>query len=115
MSIKLDRLSHIFVEEISKILMNEVNDEQLKFVTITYVKITSVLSFAKVYFTVLDENRKEDVAKALNKASGFIRSKLCEQVDIRKMPELNFVYDESIDYGDKIENIIDKLKEDKHE
>ncbi len=115
MSIKLDRLSHIFVEEISKILMNEVNDEQLKFVTITYVKITSDLSFAKVYFTVLDENRKEDVAKALNKASGFIRSKLCEQVDIRKMPELNFVYDESIDYGDKIENIIDKLKEDKHE
>ncbi len=115
MSIKLDRLSHIFVEEISKILMNEVDDEQLKFVTITYAKITSDLSYAKVYFTLLDTSRKDEIGKALNKASGFIRSKLCENVEIRKMPEINFVYDESIDYGDKIENIIDKLKEDKNE
>ena len=115
MSIKLDRLSHMFVEEISKILLNEVKDEQLKFVTITYAKINSDLSIAKVYFTVLDENRKEEVEKALNKASGFIKSKLCENIDIRKMPELNFIYDESIIYGEKIENIIDSLKEDKNE
>lgn len=115
MSIKIDRLSHIFAEEISKILLSEVKDEQLKFVTITYAKITSDLSSAKVYFTVLDENRKEEVEKALNKASGFIKTKLCENVDIRKMPELHFVYDESINYGEKIESIIDSLKEDKNE
>lgn len=115
MSIKLDRLSHTFVEEISKVLMNEVKDEQIKFVTITYVKIANDLSQAKVYFTVLDDSKREEVTKALNKASGFIRTKLCDSVDIRKMPELIFVYDESIEYASKIENIIDNLKEDKHE
>lgn len=115
MSVKLERLGHIFTEEISKIIHTELRDESFGFITITYTKISSDLSYAKVYFTLLDTSRKDEIGKALNKASGFIRSKLCENVEIRKMPEINFVYDESIDYGDKIENIIDKLKEDKNE
>lgn len=115
MSIKLERLSHIFTEEISKVLMSEVKDENLKFVTITDVKIASDLSHAKVYFTVLDESKKEEITSSINKASGFIRTKLCNNVQIRKMPELHFVYDESIDYANKIENIIDKLKEDNND
>ena len=112
MSIKLERLGHIFTEEISKIIMTEIKDEKIKFVTITYVKISSDLSYAKVYFTTLDDDNRDEILKALNKASGFIRSQLFERVEIRKMPELTFVYDESIEYGNKIENIIDKIKED---
>lgn len=115
MSIKLERLSHILVEEIGKVLQNEVKDKELKFVTITDVKIASDLSHAKVYFTLLDENKKEEVSNSLKKASGFIRTKLCNSVEIRKMPELHFMYDESINYATKIENIIDKLKEDNNE
>lgn len=112
MSIKLERLSHIFIEEISKVLQTEVKDKQLKFVTITDVKIASDLSHAKVYFTILDERRREEITNSLTKASGFIRTKLCNNVEIRKMPELHFVYDESIEYASQIESIIDKLKED---
>ena len=93
--------------------MNEIKDDTIKFVTITYVKITNDLSYAKVYFTALDENRKEELTKALNKASGFIRTKLCDLVQIRKMPELEFIYDDTIAYGSKIENIIESLKEEK--
>lgn len=108
MSVKIDRLNNTFVEEISKIIHDELKDKDINFVTITDVKITNDLSFAKVYFTSLDDDRKK-VLNALNKASGFIRSELCNRVKIRKMPEINFVYDESIDYGKKIENIIERI------
>ncbi len=113
MSIKLERLSNIMLEEIGKVIMEEVKDENIKFVTITAVKITNDLSYAKVYFTTLLDDKKEDILKALNNASGFIRNKLFDRMEIRKMPTLNFVYDQSIDYGEKIEKIIDKINEEK--
>ncbi len=109
MSIKLERLGHLFTEQISKIISEEVKDEDIKFVTITAVDISSDLSYAKVYFTNLIDSDREKVTVALNRASGFIRSKLCENIEIRKMPELNFIYDESIQYGQKIEKIIDNI------
>jgi len=108
MSIKIERLNNTFTEEISKIIKEEVKDKNIGFVTITDSKITSDLSYAKIYFTTLDNDR-EKVTKALNKASSFIRSSLCDKVDIRKMPEIHFVYDESIEYGKKIEDIIERI------
>lgn len=112
MSVKLERLGHIFTEEISKIIHTELRDESFGFITITYTKISSDLSYAKVYFSLLDLTKKEEIEKKLNKASNFIRSNLFDRVEIRKMPELTFVYDESIEYGSKIENIIDKINGD---
>ena len=108
MSVKLDRLNNAFVEKISEIIHEEVKDQNLKMVTITDARITSDLSFAKIYFTTLDDDKKK-VLDSLNKASGFIRSKLCEKIEIRKMPEISFVYDESIEYGKKIEDIIERI------
>lgn len=108
MSVKIDRLNNNFVEAISRIIHDEVKDENAKKATITDVKVTNDLSYAKVYFTTLDENWK-NVLNSLNKANGFIRSKLCNEVKIRKMPELNFVYDKSIEYANNIENIIERL------
>ena len=113
MSIKLERLGNIFVEAISQVIHEEVKDDDIKFVTITAVDISSDLSYAKVYFTNLIDADREKVTKALNRASGFIRGKLFDMVEIRKMPELTFVYDESIEYGNKIEKIINEInKED---
>lgn len=112
MSIKIDRLNNMFVEEISKIIHEEIKDKDIGFVTITDVRITNDLSFAKIYITALDNNR-EKVLNALNKASGFIRSLLCDRVKIRKMPEIHFVYDESIEYGKKIEDIIERINNEK--
>lgn len=109
MSIKLDRLGHILTEEISKVINEEVKDDDIKFVTITAVDISSDLSYAKVYFTNLIDSDRDKVASALNGASSFIRGKLFGKVEIRKMPELTFIYDESIEYGKKIEKIIDKI------
>ena len=114
MSVKLDRLNNSFMEKISEIIHEQVKDKDVEFVTITDVKITNDLSFAKIYFTTLDDNR-DKVTKALNKASGFIRSCLCEKVQIRKMPEIHFVYDESIEYGKKIDDIIERINNEKQD
>lgn len=108
-SIKLRRLNHLIQQEISIILMEEVRDEDLKFVTITGCEVTSDYSYCKVYFTVLDEEKKATVLEALDGASSFIRGKLAERIDIRHTPELKFVYDTSIEYGEHIEKIIDQI------
>ncbi len=111
MNVKIERLNSIFVKEISYILSTEVKDEDIKFVTITGCEITNDLSFAKVYFTVLDMEKKKETIKALERAKSFIRGKLSERVEIRHTPELRFIFDESIEYGRKIEEKIQELKE----
>lgn len=111
MSVKIERLNSIFVRELSYILNAEVKDEDIKFVTITDCDITSDLSFAKVYFTVFDISRKKETIEALDRAKSFIRGKLSERVEIRHTPELKFIFDESIEYGKKIEKKIKELKE----
>lgn len=112
MSLKIDRLNNMFVEEISKIIHEEIKDKEIGFVTITDARITNDLSFAKIYVTTLNNNRDKVIA-TLNKASGFIRTMLCDRVKIRKMPEIHFVYDTSIEYGKKIEDIIDRIHNEK--
>lgn len=109
MGFKIDRISSSFVKEISYILATEIRDEDIKFVTVTDCKVTNDLSFAKVYVTVLDDSKKDTTVKALNDAASYIRRLLADRVDIRHIPELTFVYDESIEYGKKIENIIEDI------
>lgn len=111
MSVKIDRIGSNLIREISYILATEVKDSDIKFVTVTDAKVTNDLSFAKIYVTVLNTERKDQTMRALKNASGFIRRQLCDRVDIRHIPELTFVYDESIEYGSKIENIIENLHE----
>ena len=111
MSLKIERINSMFVKEISYILANEIKDKDIKFVTITACDVNNDLSYAKVYYTCLNDDRKKETKEALKNASAFIRRKLCERVDIRHTPELIFVFDESIEYGKKIENIIEKIHE----
>ena len=112
-SIKIDRIASQMLKEISYVLASEVKDEDIRFVTVTDVKVTNDLSFAKVYVTVLKEDKIAETMKALKNASGFIRKELAERLEIRHIPELEFVYDESIAYGKKIENIIENIHENK--
>lgn len=111
MSIKLERIASNIMKELSFIFANEVKDQHIKNIIITDCKVTSDLSFAKVYFRLLDENQKNDTLKSLKKAAGYIRKELADRVEIRHIPELTFVYDDSIDYGEKIEDILEKIHE----
>ena len=110
--IKLERINSSLVEQISYIIAHDVKNPDINFVTITGAKVTSDLSLAKIYFTVLDQSKIKETLSALKDVSGYIRHELRERIDIRQIPELEFVYDESIEYGNKIEKIIDKLHED---
>ncbi len=115
MSIKIDRISSQIAKEISYILATEIKDQDLKFVTITDCRVTNDLSYAKVYYTSLDDKNREETKKAIQNASGFIRKELMDRIDIRHIPELEFVYDESIEYGKKIENKIKEIHEEQNE
>ena len=108
-SIKLSRYNSLFVKEISSIIQNEVKDNDIKFVTITGCEITNDLSFAKVYYTVLDETKKNETRKALDKAKGFIRGEVSKRVDIRHTPELRFIFDESGEYGSNIDILLKEI------
>ncbi len=110
MNVKIERLNNLFVKELSEIIMLEVKNPLIKSVCITSVSITNDLSYAKVYFTCMNEDRNM-VLKELKEASGFMRSKLCDRIDIRHTPELIFEYDDSIEYGKRIEEVIEKLHE----
>lgn len=112
MNLKGERVASAIVQELGNILLTEVNDEDLKNVTITYATVTNDLSFAKVYFTTLDDQKRDKVVKDMNNASSYFRTELAKRIDIRHMPEIRFVYDESIEYGTKIEKIIEEINKD---
>ena len=109
MSIKIERLNSQFEKEISNMLQTEIKDEDIKFVTITGCEITNDLSYCKVYFTVLDDSKRQSTWDALKKAASFIRGELSQRIEIRHTPELKFIFDESIEYGNHIEEIIEKI------
>lgn len=110
MKVKSERAASDIQRELSNILLTEVRDEDLKNVTITFVKVTDDLSFAKVYFTTLDDEKRAKVVKDINNASGFFRSLLADRLEIRHTPELKFIYDDSIEYAKKLESIIEEIQ-----
>ena len=111
MKLKAERAGSEIQKELGNIILFEAKDEDFKNVVITAVDVSNDLSFAKVYFTTTDD--REHVTHDLNNAAGFFRTLLSQRVEMRHTPELKFIFDESIEYGQKIENIIKELhKED---
>lgn len=110
MKLKGERASSDIQKELGNILLTEAKDKDFKNVVITAVEVSNDLSFAKIYFTTVDD--RKHVESDLNKACGFFRSLLSQRLEIRHTPELRFIFDESIEYGRKIENIIKEINKD---
>ncbi len=108
MSLNVERLAKTLSKELSILLLREVRDANLSAVTVTEVRVTNDLSYATVYYIVPDY-LKEKIVVSLDKAKGFLRSELAHRVKARKMPELIFKYDEALEYGNHINEIINKL------
>ncbi len=106
------RLENNISRSLTKILRTEVKDPAIGFTTITAVKLAQDLSFLNIYYTTLNEDKKEDTAKALERSKAFIRSALGRHVQIRKLPELHFKYDSSLEHGNKIEAGLKKVLKD---
>ena len=111
MSVKTKKIGSMFTREISRIILEEVKDPNIKFVTLTGCDVTNDLSYAKVYFTCLNRDKKEETEKALNKAANYIEIELSKSIEIRKMPQISFHYDTSIEYGENIEKKLQEIKQ----
>lgn len=109
--IKLKRIASLIVKEVSDILNNVARDKIMHTITITGCDVSSDLSYAKIYFTCVLDIDKKSIEKELEEASGYIRHELSERIDIRHTPKLVFKFDNSIEYGNHIENLIEKINE----
>jgi len=105
-----ERLGDQIREELSDLLAREVKDPGIGFTTLTFVKVSADLQVARVYYTVLgDAQARKSAARALDRASAFLRRHLAGRLRLRRAPELAFEYDESIARGERIERIIQEL------
>ena len=109
-----DRLSQEIEKEVSDILRRRVRDPRVEGVTITGVDVTGDLQQAKIYYSILSDKASDDqkTKAGLEKASGLIRKELGSRLSIYKTPELSFIRDESVQYGDKIGQLLNKLNRD---
>lgn len=109
--IKTKKIGSSFTKEISYILANEVKNPKLKFVTVTDCEVTNDLSYAKVYFTCLKDIDIDELTNELNKCANFIELYLAKNIEIRKMPQISFHYDNSYNYGKNIEAKLKEIQE----
>ncbi len=103
---KIERIASDIIKYLSNILLTETDDELLKSITLTDIEVSKDLSYAKVYFTTILDMPHEQITKEMNEASPFLRGKLAKVLEVRNIPELKFIYDETIEYATKIEKII---------
>jgi ribosome-binding factor A len=99
--------------ELSDLLQRELRDPRVGMVTITSVDVSPDLSHAKVFFTVFEKQALEKTLEGLKRSSGFLRSQLARRVKLYTTPELRFVYDESVERGDRLSRLIDSVKREK--
>jgi len=113
---KLERLESTIQRTLSEILFKDIRNPHLNFITITEVRLTNDFSFLKIYFTVLGgENKRIKVEEELKKSKVYIRRQLALKVKMRKSPNLIFKYDESLDYGNRIDKGLKALHNNKKE
>jgi len=109
------RVGELIQRELATLLTREVKDPRLSLISITAVDVTRDMGLAKVFYTIMDINsnekdvsdHKKQVSQALKKASGFLRYELGQRIQLRVVPTLDFRYDESIQYGVKLSQLID--------
>jgi ribosome-binding factor A len=106
-----DRVGELLIEIISELLRKEIRDPRVGALTVTGANVSKDLRHAQIYFSLLgkQENRKEALA-GLTSATGFIRSKLGKQLTLRFVPAIEFIYDESEDEAQRIDELLKQVK-----
>ncbi|HHH13893.1 MAG TPA: 30S ribosome-binding factor RbfA [Thiolapillus brandeum] len=105
---RADRVGAQMQRELALLLRDEAKNPRLAEVTIQEVRVTRDLSHAKVYFTVLDSEEAPLFTEMLGHAAGFLRKRLGQIMKLRTVPELHFVYDRSIEEGQRLSALIEK-------
>jgi ribosome-binding factor A len=96
--------------EIAEVIAREVHDPGIGFLTITHVKVTPDLQTARVYYTTLgDAKARKESSRALERARPFLRRQIGRRLRLKRVPELEFFFDEAIERGDRIEQILQEI------
>lgn len=107
---RLGRINEELMKAISHIITYDLkNPDVTGMISVTRVKVTPDLKYAKVYVSLLNSKSIEKTMQGLKESSGFIRSQVAKIVNLRLTPELVFEYDDSIEHGEKIENILKQI------
>ena len=113
---RLGRIDEEYRKEISQIIGYELKNPNVTgLISVTKVKVTNDLKFAKVYVSILNSKNIKDTLAGLKKSSGYIRSELARRINLRNTPELIFELDDSIEYGAKIDSILKEIMPKKEE
>ena len=114
MSRRTDRVSGLLREEISRLMIEQLNDPRLTgLVTIARTEVSADLQHATIAVTVIgDEQQRTDAVEALRAASGFLRKSLGPRLNLKRTPELRFELDEIIRQGDDVLALLDSLRND---
>lgn len=111
---RADRVASLIKEEVSQLMIRDIKDPALGFVTITKVRVSSDLKYAKVFYSVYgDDAKKTATEKALHRALSHIRGEIGHRLKLRIVPEFQFVYDHSVEYADHIARLLRQLSEEK--
>ena len=103
------KVADLIQRELSELIRLELRDPRVGMVTITSVDVSPDLSHAKVFFTILDKKLLSETIQGLQRAAGFLRSQLSHRMSMYTTPELRFVYDESVERGDRLSQLIDSV------
>lgn len=113
---RMGRIEEEYRKELSQIISFELkNPNATGMISVTKVKVTNDLKFAKVYVSILNSKNVKDTLSALKKSAGFIRSELAKRVNLRNTPEIIFELDDSMEYGAKIDSILKEIMPKKDE
>ena len=116
MGIRSERVEGQLKKEISKILQEDIKDPRIGFTTITRIDLTGDLRYARIYFSILGEDKDKKLAlRGLNNAKGYIKGLLADRIKLRFMPEIAFAIDESLEHAKHIYDILDRIKKERHD
>ncbi len=105
------RLAELLKEEISDIILREVKDPRIGFVSLTDVEVSGDLRHAKVFVSVIGSDKeRQDTMAGLEQATGFIRKLVGERITVYHTPEIIFRYDDSIEHGIHITQLIEEVR-----
>ena len=112
MGVRPERVQEALRQEISTIVHNHIKDPRIGFLTITKVELTKDLRYAKVYFSVLgDEKDKKRALHGLNSAKGYIKGHVGDKIQLRFMPELDFRIDNTFEQIKEIKDLLNRVKD----
>jgi len=104
------RVSDLIKEEVADIIMHKLKDPRLGFITITGAKVSDDLRHAKIYVSIFEDTKKNESLKVLISSAKFIRSELGKRLKIKFIPELTFKFDTSIEYGARIDRMLNEIQ-----